>query len=407
MEENSLFTVETLLDPPLWREYTVGYRNASLFRTGCGISAVAIATVMILHLSQEILFAYAFLIAAVPVLVHRLVLALSAAKGDPQYRNLVKENGGEIPHRSVTLGKEEILSRNIRTGRETKFTYDSVRKIIETKRLLIVLLKTKAVLLLEKRWIRGGSEEELKVFLLENCPGARKRIHRGSAGRAVNIVLILMLVLGSVLSVCKIHPFMMPLGKLHADMSCTEILSQLEPLGITCKEDSIPEEIDDFFYSSGKDKVLDLLCWLGYGEYDLETWEWTPGENGVYWFDAEFGVVNCMYTDFLRGISALDREALVFADIREDHTDVDWDLGTGTVRISFVWKGKRYEINAEVMDDWFDESVLHDLCRILSEDGEKTLYYAFDGGQGYLVFYGDAQWAAEFSALTGIQLETK
>lgn len=407
MEENRSFTVETLLDPPLWREYTVGYRNASISCTVCGIMAIALAAAMILYLLTEQLFAYAFLIAAVPILIHRLILVLSAAKGDPGYRRLVRENGGEIPHRSAILGPEEILSRNLLSGRETEFSYESVQKIVETKQLLILVLKPKAALLLEKRWIRGGSEEELKAFLLEKCPNARNRIRRGRAGNVINLVLIAVLLLGSVLAVHKIHPLVMPLGELDADMSCAEILSQLEPLGITCEDESILEELDAYAYGSGSDKALDLLCWLGFGEYDFETWEWTPSRNGVYWFDAEFITVNCMYTDFLRGVSALDGDSLVFTDVREDHSDVDWDHGTGTVRISFTWEGKSYEINAEVMDDWFDESVLHALCRIVKENGEKQLYYAFDGGQGYLVFYGDAQWAAEFSALTGILLETK
>lgn len=406
MEENRSFTVETLLDPPLWREYCTGYRNASIFSTVCGCVSIGGCIILMACMALDVLYAYTFLIAAVPILIHRMILSLPSGKGDGEYRKLVRENGGEAPHRCITLGQEDMVCQDLSSRRELHFDYAAVQKILETKQLLILILKPRTALLLEKRWIRGGSEEELKAFLLEKCPNARNRIRRGRAGRTVGILLTVVLLFGSFGAVQRIASNTMPSGKLHADMSCAEILSYLAPLGISCDDEGLLEELDQYEYRSGSDKVLDLLCWLGYGEMNYDTWEWTPGENGVYWFDAEFIAVDCMYTDFLRGVSALGQGELNFTNIREEHTNVDWYQGTGEVTVTFDWEGNAYQFRAEMMQDWFDPSVLDTVGGIVQENSEKQLFYAFDGGQGYLVFYGDRQWAKDFSSLTGILLET-
>ena len=77
------------------------------------------------------------------------------------------------------------------------------------------------------------------------------------------------------------------------------------------------------------DKAADLLTVLGDGEYDFENMTWTPDENGVYAFDAEVFNVDKVYTDFLTGISSLDKEELDFKNIQEDTSQMNWEEGTG------------------------------------------------------------------------------
>lgn len=76
-------------------------------------------------------------------------------------------------------------------------------------------------------------------------------------------------------------------------------------------------------------KAAMLLTVLGQGNYDYENMTWTPYENGVYTFDVEFFNVEKMYTDFLTGVSSLDKEELNFKNIQEDTSQVNWEEGTG------------------------------------------------------------------------------
>ena len=165
----------------------------------------------------------------------------------------------------------------------------------------------------------------------------------------------------------------------------------------------LESQLQDLNYDP-KYRFLDLLCYLGMGEYEEDTWEWTPGSNGVYWFDAEFFNIETMYTECLRGISALAPEELDFSNIIEDHTDVDWEQGTGTVTVSFDWKGQTHSFEAAMEYDWIDLSALDSINEILAQHSQRKLYFAFDGGQGCLVFYADADWAKDFEKITGIRL---
>ncbi len=153
------------------------------------------------------------------------------------------------------------------------------------------------------------------------------------------------------------------------------------------------------------DKTATLLSVLGSGTINYDTWEFTPSENGVYSFDAEVFDVGNMYTNFLRGISAIGGEELVFTDIQEDTSGVDWEEGTGRRTVSFQWNGNSYTLEAEAMSDWFDFSVADELNKIIMAGGNgKQLFFASDGYQECIVFYCDADWAEAFEKETGLSL---
>ena len=57
-------------------------------------------------------------------------------------------------------------------------------------------------------------------------------------------------------------------------------------------------------------KAAMLLTVLGQGDFDYDNMTWTPYANGVYTFDVEFFNAEKMYTDFLTGVSSLDKEEL-------------------------------------------------------------------------------------------------
>ena len=112
-------------------------------------------------------------------------------------------------------------------------------------------------------------------------------------------------------------------------------------------------------------KAAMLLTVLGQGEYDYENMTWTPYSNGVYTFDVEFFNVENMYTDFLTGVSSLDKEELDFKNIQEDTSQVNWEEGTGKRTVTFEWKNRQFTLEAEVVDDWFDVSVANELNKII------------------------------------------
>ena len=190
--------------------------------------------------------------------------------------------------------------------------------------------------------------------------------------------------------------------------SYAEAAEALRELGIGGLSDDCIGELEETEKQnasiSGSDRALMLLYMVGCGTYDPETWAWTPGENGVYCFDMEVFAVDTMYTDFLRGISAIGCGELEFTDIREDTGAVDWETGTGERTVSFCWNGETYTLRAKSMDDWFDPQAAKQLSSIIRKSGSEKRLYFTNSGQICYAFYGDPDWAKAFSKTTGIPL---
>ena len=123
--------------------------------------------------------------------------------------------------------------------------------------------------------------------------------------------------------------------------SLGQIAESLKALGIGGITEALVEEVADncrrlpseeFFY-----RTTSLLSLLGSGTTDFSTLKWSPSTNGVYAFDAEVSGLDEMYTNFLRGVSALNEEKLAFQNIQEDLSGVDQRSGAGMRRVSFDW----------------------------------------------------------------------
>ena len=112
-----------------------------------------------------------------------------------------------------------------------------------------------------------------------------------------------------------------------------------------------------------------------------------------------------MYTDFLLGVSSLDKEELDFQNLTEDTSQVNWEEGPGKRTVSFTWNGKSYSLEAEMHNDWFDAGVANELGKIIKENSkDKQLFFADDGYQECIVFYRDKEWADNFQKETGLVL---
>lgn len=192
--------------------------------------------------------------------------------------------------------------------------------------------------------------------------------------------------------------------------SYAEIAAVLEKLEIGGTTEQMIREMEESFSDLPPEvefnKCAALLTELGGGDFDYSAGTWTPYDNGVYSFDMEVFDLENMYTDFLSGVSALDREELDFKNVREDTSKVNWEKGTGKRTVTFEWKGKTFCLKAKAYNDWFDMGVAHDLNKIIMKNGGgKRLYFTGDGYQGCIVFYRDKEWADAFEKETGLVLE--
>ncbi len=189
--------------------------------------------------------------------------------------------------------------------------------------------------------------------------------------------------------------------------SYTEIAEILKQFGIGGITEQLIRELETADAGMPQEvefnKTAGLLSVLGLGEYNYSEGTWTPSANGVYSFDVEVLNLDRMYTDFLRGVSALDKDELDFQNIQEDTSDVDLEEGTGIQKVTFEWKGKTYCLEATVENDWFDMNVAFALNKIIIENGNgKRLFFTSDGYQQCIVFYRDSEWAKSFEKETGL-----
>lgn len=358
-------------------------------------------------------FASIFLLGSTVYFVMRIITYLKNKDGGTEYKRLLYQHEGKTPHQILTFEDDGIRCTNSRTGNDQVHPYERVRLMVETKNLLLFMLDLKLCLILDKHSLTGGTKEDLAAFMRAHCPNMKKRVRTGLLGRSIRRILYIILIIGSLIGTAILFDVPAKLsGQISNDMTYLEIAEKLKPLGITGATPEMQEELDEFYseYYTGinadyYNKATDLLAWVGMGTYDDNTWEWTPASNGVYWLDMEVWDIGCMYTDFLRGISALNPDELSFSEITEDHSGVDYENWTGTVHLSFRLNDQAHEMNIAFDGDWISLDALSEIAEIVqAESSESKLYFASDEGQGILVFYRTPDWAEEFAEITRIPL---
>lgn len=345
-----------------------------------------------------------------------LLHAYRSKNGDLVYKRMLSTNNGIPPRNEIIFKEDGIYARNLDNGGITITSYSQLRSICESEHFLILTQEHTLYFAVRKDSVTGGTVEELLDFLFEKGTGIKKKKLRSPLpGKIVWVSLIVFSVLGVLLALWLSPPvqaFLHRQQPINNYMSYESIAQELEELGITGIDDALIAELEaydveyDYVYSYDVgNKALDMLCWAGMGEYDPDTWAWTPSNSGVYWFDMEVMNLNTMYTDFLTGVRALNPQELNFSNMKEDLSWVDIEEGTGTQKVSFDWNGASYTLEATVMYDWFDITLAADLVELVkAENTGSYLYFAYDGGQGLLVFYGTPQWRNAFESVTGIRL---
>ena len=194
-------------------------------------------------------------------------------------------------------------------------------------------------------------------------------------------------------------------------MSFQEIANELEKLGIADISKETIKKLEDFWADTPEEFTQDLyktpllLTSIGGGSYDYDNHTWTPTSSQVYSFDIEVFDIGQMYTMFMQGISAISGGEFKITHVMEDTSNVDFAEGTGTQIIHFNCNGHSYTYEASVHGDWFDAGMLNFMNDVLEkEDCSKRLYFMMDGGQECIIFLGTADWAAQFTDVTGFPL---
>lgn len=414
------FQASMTYDLPTYKEYV----------KACGYYSVRIMISKLIAISLFALYFYLFgilfpdttklstflLIALALYWVPALIQFLRGRNGGIGYQRMLSDHNGTPLHQQLTFLDEHIQLSVPFTNSTHNFPYHQVRKVFETETLIVIVLEYNRAVSFQKDSLTGGPLNTFIASLFEKCPKwKRKKLTSPLLpGKIVHGLLIAISVISLLIAIWCSEPvqeFRANHRSIHNAMSYTEIAEALEEFGIHDIPQSVIDKLEsydeeyDYIYTFETNKCLDLLCWTGMGEYNYFTGEWTPTQCGVYWFDAEVIFIDSMYTDFLLGIQALDPEALNFTDIEETVSGLGEETGWNVHSVSFTWNGQQHTLTGNSMFDWFDLDFAVQLNRILKESG-KQLYFAWDQGQGYIVFYGDKAWARSFEQATGIDLNT-
>lgn len=339
-----------------------------------------------------------------------LIVWIRDRNGDINYKRMLDSNSGK-PCRYLFEFKETTIEQtNPDTVNHGQITYDRIKKVIRTKENLILIMNYNQGFCVPRSAL-SDNEELFLSFLKERCINwKRKKVLTGLFGRVLNVLKYTLIVLALLITI--VRPVSGLFDQLTSapknDMTCQEIVTMLEELGVTGDPEMIAEleadlkEYPELYYDN-ESRILDVLYCMGCGTYDYDTWEWTPATGGVYSFDLECVDLDTMYSDYLRGVSALDPE-LDFKNITEDLSEANYEINKGKQSANFTWDGTSYRITGKLDYDWFDVGAADDLKNIIKDrDTGKQLYFA-SGYGSIIVFYRDAAWAKQFESTTGIKL---
>lgn len=391
------FTASIELNRKNWNEFC--YTNGSALQRVCfyaGTVGVPLCFLLLRWLMPEFGTLYCWVLLGITLFSHWRAFRA--------WQRVTDANNGKPLFNKISFRETEIHVVNPDSEREKCHAYGDFQGAWRSRHLLYLALDKKQGLCVDMRTVAGGTPDELVAFLLERCPHWKKRkVPRHFDRRKPAILLASLAVIGILTETGGSFD---QSGRSMELREAVDVLDTLEITGIT--EDTIQELEafqEDYGLTGSYSPFPDLLWYAGCGEYDPQTWEWTPARNGVYTFDMEAWEVSMMYTNFLKGVSAMSGGALEFTDIVEDDSQVDWESGSGTKTVSFTFRGERYQLEAELIFDWYDVDFLNEISRIVNNSGEeKRLLYLCDG-QMVSVFYRDDAWARQFRKLTGFSLD--
>ena len=388
-------TSDIIYDLPIYREFTAGTQQTATPRILLHMILIPLLIYLVSCMSVPFI-KYYFPIFTLAVFIP---LFLENRKcGSKNYQRMIHNNAGRPIHHFVEFTTDSIMITNRDSGNHYTFPYKDLIRIIETKNLYIFVYKFKQANAIEKRWIRGGSKDDLISLLHNQCPNLNRNIGTTFFGKWIDRIFYAVLIVGSILSMSQFFTGCQPYKHTQSDLNLSyrEIAQNLQTVDIRITEELILEmEQKDAEYGyhesafqTVQNKTYRLLSWAGYGDIQEDTWVWVPPETGILWYDCEVFNPDSIYTDFLAAVTVLSNGELSFDDIKEDYSKASFEQGTGSVTIAFQYEGESHKRTVEYCYDWFDMDFLFYLGNIANKDDfQKDLYYSEDG-QGFFLYYG-------------------
>lgn len=417
MEDNILFKTHVVQDLPTYREFNQGYSHSTPTFSISRIFTI-LCTIYFCTLMDSLVAVYGFLIVLAMWGVIGLIQWLANRGGGVHYKRMLSANFGKPQTQDFHFTDTAIIPVNEAQTLPGGILYNQVKRVVETKSLLLLVLPYRQAVLVSKANLEGGTQEEFLTFLRGKCVRWKSgKVSKGKLGKVLNWIWAVCLVITAVAAICNFPGIEVAKrldGAVINTMDYEEVAEKLEPLGITGFDEIMYEDLDYYYseYYTGLDygyfhKSADLLVWVGMGDYDEDAGTWTPSANGVFAPDYEPWTQETMYTDFLRGISAMDPDTLEITDITEDISGLDEKEWRGVITLSFTLDGQPHELRLNSPGPWLDETAMMQIADVINAlDGSRQLYFADDEGSGLLIFYRDEAWAVEFMRITVIPLFT-
>ncbi len=198
--------------------------------------------------------------------------------------------------------------------------------------------------------------------------------------------------------------------------SLEQLFTVLTSLGFQIGDDLMAElagqaeEIEGESFLSASPQgtpYISLLIRLALPQYDPDTLRITAYSDQAYWFDWEAYGLLASYEDLLTATERLSGGELTLRVSSFDTSRVNWEQGSGTLKLQYTCNGRPYEMKLHVSSDWMDDTtVIRKLNKVLKQENASGRIYACrDDGQEAILFYKDAAWARQFEELTGIPPE--
>lgn len=411
--ETCRFRSDFYHDLKLHKEFNQATRDGRLFFRFIYLYIIGILVwfycYMVLYLEQPEVYANGALFMCLVWGLVELIWFFMNRGGGIHFKRTLMLNGGKPTHDSVLFCEDHILTLEQESGNKATISYDNLRSAMETENLLLFSMRYGTYLMVDKRGLTG-TREDLGQFLYEKCPKLRRKkvkrtkwgvILRRAAWVAVAATFLIGLWYQPVLQINRRVK-----GQIHNGMALTDIARELEAYGIGSLSQEELTSADTGLFYLGSSKLEHLLYVLGAGDRDYDTGSFTPDETGVFFSYYWSGHTETMYTDFLRGIAAMSRGCLTIENIREDHSDTDWDAWDGTVTVDFTLNGKEQHLDAVFYGEWYDEQVFNTINDLVREATGKQLYFAdFEDTACFVFLFEDSQ-ATAFAKRTGLEISS-
>lgn len=328
-------------------------------------------------------------------------------KRKKEYQKMVDSNFGNRPHLVSIMDGDGVRTRNLNKDKHFELTPGQISGALRSKWFVHVYNQDRSAFInFDTRAMTEGSGDALAARLEELGHKPEKLRSVRWLRRLTQIASVLYILLGLLFHIAFADIGEMPNMDVPA-MDVHTAASVLEELGVGGITEEIIAEIEAYPYRADNE-VTSLLSYVGFGEYDDETWEWSPAGNGVYAVDMEFFEISRMYTNFLAGIEDIGGGELVFEDIEEDVWIGSAELGYGWKKVSFTLNGARHTLRPFMNMDWLDIGFADQVAKLVDRaDTGKRLYFLYEPDTVFYVFYRDAAWAEEFEAKTGYELRER